>query len=293
MTKRMSFRSVSLVGVGLIGGSWGLALKRRGFAGRVSGCDDMPILDRAQAIGAIDEPEPSLTAAVRDADLVILAAPVGTILKQLRQVKDAASPGALVTDTGSTKETVLERAREIFGDGALFIGGHPLAGKEQSGIESAHEDLFVGARYVLTPLAAQDPDDERWSRFCELIEFVGARPFPCDAATHDRALAFLSHLPQLVATGLASLVAEEDRGRPLPLDLAAAGFRDMTRLAESPYGIWRDVCATNRENLAEALDALIRKLEEIKGELADERLEREFGQALELRERWRKVRSRG
>jgi prephenate dehydrogenase len=293
MTKRMSFRSVSLVGVGLIGGSWGLALKRRGFAGQITGCDHAPILDRARAIGAIDEPEPSVAAAVREADLVILAAPVGAILEQLRQVKDAAPAGVLVTDTGSTKEAVLERAREIFNEGALFIGGHPLAGKEQSGIESAHEDLFVGARYVLTPLAPQDPDDERWSGFCDLIEFVGARSFPCDAATHDRALAFLSHLPQLMATSLASIVADGDRSRSLPLDLAAAGFRDMTRLAESPYVIWRDVCLTNRENLSEALDALIRKLEEIKDELADERLEQEFRQALELRERWRKVRSRG
>lgn len=286
------FRRISLIGVGLIGGSWGLALKRRAFAGRLTGFDRSPVLDRALALGAIDEAAPNLAAAVHDAELVILAAPVAAILEQLPQVKESASPRALVTDTGSTKRVILERAQQFFGDGPLFVGGHPLAGKEHSGIEKADGALFEGTEYVLSALNAQDLDDERVVAFRNLIEFVGARPYLCDAETHDRGLAFLSHLPQLVSTALASMIGDEDRSHSLPLDLAAAGFRDMTRLAESPYEMWRDVCLTNQDNLQQALEALVRKLQAIKAQLAAGGLEEEFKQASELRERWRKRKNR-
>jgi prephenate dehydrogenase len=286
------FRRISLIGVGLIGGSWGLALKQRAFTGRLTGFDRPPVLDRALAVGAIDEAAPDLAAAVRGADLVILAMPVAAILEQLPKVKESASPRALVTDTGSTKRMILEQAGQFFSDGPLFVGGHPLAGKEQSGIEKADGALFEGAQYVLSALNARDLDDERVVAFLNLIEFVGARPYLCDAGTHDRGLAFLSHLPQLVSTALASMIADEDRSHSLPLDLAAAGFRDMTRLAESPYAIWRDVCLSNQDNLQQALDALIRKSQAIKAQLAAAGLEEEFKQASELRERWRKLKNR-
>jgi prephenate dehydrogenase len=288
MTKGAPFRRISLIGVGLIGGSWGLALKRRGYEGHVTGCDRPPVLDRALALGAIDQAETDLAAAAHEADLVILAAPVGVILEQLPFVRAAASSSALVTDTGSTKRAILERARTIFRGGPLFLGGHPLAGKERSGIESAGPTLFEGTQYVLGAVEDQDFHDERVVAFRGLIEWVGARPLLCDAQTHDRALAFLSHLPQLLSTGLGSVVADEDRARPLQLGLAAAGFRDMTRLAESPYAVWGDVCLTNADNLGQALDALILKLERIKSQLGQAALELDFRQAAELRERWRR-----
>ena len=287
-----TFRRISLIGVGLIGGSWGLALKQRGFGGHITGCDRPAVLDRALALGAIDKAAPDLAAAVRDADLVMMATPVASILEQLPQVKESASPHALVTDTGSTKRVILEQARKLFGDGPLFVGGHPLAGKEQAGIEKADGTLFEDTQYVLSALASSNLDDQRVIAFRGLIELVGARPFPCDAETHDRALAFLSHLPQLLSTALAGVVADEDRVRALPLDLAAAGFRDMTRLAESPYAIWRDICLTNQDGLGEALDALILKLKGIRSKLAQAELEDEFTQASELRERWRKLKNR-
>ena len=287
MMNPLPFHRISLVGVGLIGGSWGLALKRRGLTEHVTGCDHLAVLDRAVTLGAIDRAEPDLATAVRGADLVILAAPVGAILEQLRQVNEVASPHALITDAGGTKSAILERARNIFGGEPLFVGGHPLAGRERSGIENASADLFEGTAYALTASGLRDRDDERVLGFRDLIESVGARPFWCNAETHDRALAFLSHLPQLLSTGLASTIAEEDQRRSLPLDLAATGFRDMTRLAESPYAIWRDVCLTNQENLRQALDALIGKLQMIRHELGEAKLEQEFEQALKLREHWR------
>lgn len=281
------FSRITIAGCGLIGGSWALALKRRGFAGRIVVCDRAEVARRALEMGAADEAEPDPAAAVRGADLVILASPVGAILEQLPIVRSAATPNALVTDTGSTKRAILNRAREVFSEGALFLGGHPLAGKERSGIENADPDLFEKSRYVLTALRPDDLDDPRAQTFQALLRSVGAQPVVIGAEEHDRAVAVLSHLPQLLSTALAAVAGEEHPAPPL--ELAARGFRDMTRLADSPYAIWRDVGMTNADNLRAALDALIRKLEGMKEHLDDERLAAEFDQAHQLRDRWRKL----
>ncbi len=281
------FHRVSIIGLGLIGGSWGLALAKRGFPGRRAGCDRKDIVARALAAGAIDEGTEVLADAVRGADLVILATPVGAILELLTKLKPALSPQALVTDVGSTKRLIAERARAALGDAPLFLGGHPLAGKERSGFENADPGLFENARYALTPLTPDHLSDDRVKAFSRLLESLGARPFVSDAASHDRAVAFLSHLPQLVASGLASLIAEQSAEDFLPLELAASGFRDMTRLADSPYSLWRDICLTNVENIRPAVESLIEKLEAMKHHLSDRELEREFKQAAKLRERLR------
>ena len=286
----VQFTRTAIVGTGLIGGSWGLALRASGFGGHVIGCDRPQVLKRALELGAIDEGQPDLSEAVLNSDLVILAAPVGVILEQLPRIKAAASPRALVTDTGSTKRVVLERGREMFVGEPLFLGGHPLAGKEISGIEHATATLFRGSRYVLTPIEPGQLEDQRVKAFQSLVENVGARPFVTDAQSHDRAAAFVSHLPQLLSSGLASVISEEDRRAAIPLELAAAGFRDMTRLAESSYSVWRDVCLTNGDNLKSALESLIRKLEGMKQHLDDEVLKQDFDEASRLRERWKQVR---
>jgi len=283
----LSFNRVSIIGVGLIGGSWGLALKKRGVAAQRVGCDRPEVLKRALALGAIEEGEQDFGRAVRDADLIILATPVGVILDLLPQLKDKVPPRALVTDVGSTKRLICHRAREIFGDEPLFLGGHPLAGKERSGLENADATLFENACYTLTPHSPDDLQDERVKAFSALLQTLGARPFVTDASTHDRAVAFLSHLPQLVSSGLASMIAEQGAEDFLPLELAASGFRDVTRLAESPYALWRDICLTNVENIQSALESLIEKLEAMKLHLSDRELEQDFKQALKLRERLR------
>jgi len=283
----MNFQHFSIVGLGLMGGSWGLALKKRGFPGRRVGCDRPEVLNRALAAGAVDEGSADVPTAVRDADLIILATPVGVILDLLPQLKEAVLPRALVTDVGSTKRLICQRAREVLGEEPLFLGGHPLAGKERSGLENADAALLENARYVLTPLSPDHLADERVKAFSSLLEALGARPFVMDASTHDRAVAFLSHLPQLVSSGVASMIAEQGAEDFLPLELAAAGFRDVTRLAESPYSLWRDICLTNIENIQSALEALIDKLETMKLHLSDRELERDFKQARKLRERLR------
>jgi prephenate dehydrogenase len=283
------FNRICIIGLGLMGGSWGLALKKRGVASRRLGCDKPDILDRALAAGVIDEGSPDVATAVRDADLVILATPVGSILDLLPQLKSAASPGALVTDVGSTKRLICQRAREILGDAPLFLGGHPLAGKERSGIENADAALLEGARYVLTPLLPNHLEDARIKAFSALLEALGAKPFVTEASTHDRAVAFLSHLPQLVSSGLASMITEQGAEDFLPLEFAGSGFRDVTRLAESPYGLWRDICLTNIENIQSALEALIEKLDTMRDHLSERELERDFVKAFKLREKLREV----
>jgi prephenate dehydrogenase len=284
-----TFQRVAIAGLGLVGGSWGLALRSAGFRGRRVGSDRAEVLERALACGAIDEAAPDLAAAARGADLVILAAPVGAILDLLPRLKEHVEPHALVTDVGSTKRLITRRAQEIFGDAPLFLGGHPLAGKERSGLEHADAALFHNTRYVLTPLSPDHLADPRVKKFTALVESLGARPFVTEASAHDRAVAYLSHLPQLVSTALASLAAEQAAEEALPAELAAAGFRDVTRLAESPYALWRDICLTNIENIQSALEVLIEKLETLKLHLSDRELEREFKQAQRFRGKLREV----
>jgi prephenate dehydrogenase len=283
------FNRITIVGLGLMGGSWGLALREHGATARRVGCDRPDVLGRALAAGVVDEGSSDVVKAVHDADLIILATPVGAILDLLPQLKPAVPPWALITDVGSTKRLVCQRAREILGDEPLFLGGHPLAGKERSGLENASGAIFEGARYVLTPLLPNHLEDPRVSAFSRLVEAVGAKPFVTEASTHDRAVAFFSHLPQLVSSGLASMIAEQGAENFLPLDLAASGFRDVTRLAESPYSVWRDICLTNIENIQSALDALIEKLEAMKLHLSDRELERDFIKAFKLREKLREA----
>jgi len=281
----MTFEKVTIVGLGLIGGSWGLALKKWGLAARRVGFGRASTLARALAVDAVDEGTGDLGKAVQGADLIILAAPVGAILDCIPRLKGASK--ALVTDVGSTKRLICERARDTLGADPLFLGGHPLAGKERAGVENADATLFANARYVLTPIEEGHLEDPRIKAFVSLLSAIGARPYFMEPARHDRALAFLSHLPQLVSSALASLIAEESREARLPVELAATGLRDVTRLAESPYSVWRDICLTNLENIQPALEALVAKLEFIKQHLSDRELEREFQQASKLREKLR------
>jgi prephenate dehydrogenase len=279
------FQRIAIVGLGLIGGSWGLALKENAYGGLRIGCDRPEILASALAAGAIDRAEEDLVAAVSHADLIILAAPVGAILKLIPRITSTLCPSVLVTDVGSTKVEICRRAQELFGDVTLFLGGHPLAGKERSGIENAEPRLFQNSRYAIVPHARGDLEEPRIKDFLRLVISIGARPLVTDALSHDRAVAYLSHLPQLLSTTLAGLLADQHSQGALPLELAGAGLQDMTRLADSPYSVWRDICRTNLVNIQEALDSLIEKLQGLGQRLSSGSLETDFHRAAELRER--------
>jgi prephenate dehydrogenase len=281
---------VAIVGLGLLGGSWGLALKRAGFTGRIVGHARRPeTREQALVEGAVDEAFAEVTEAVREADLVILATPVAVILDHLPRLQPHLPPQALITDVGSTKRRICARAAELYAQRPLFLGGHPMAGKERSGFENADPRLFENARYVLTPVKPEDLADDRVQAFRALVAAIGARLLIIDPASHDVAVAYLSHLPQLLSTGLASLIEEKHAAGELPLEVAASGFRDVTRLADSPYSVWRDICLTNTENIQWALDALIQQLESIKAHLGDRELEHEFRAAHQLRDKLRQM----
>jgi prephenate dehydrogenase len=278
MTASRDFRGIAVIGTGLIGGSFGLAVRREFPAARVVGFDRPEVLERALARGAISESASDIASAVQGADLVYIALPIGATIDALPKI--AAAAGALVTDTGSTKTVICQRAQKYFRGGARFLGGHPMAGKENSGIEHADADLFRGSRYAL--IASESDADPRIQQFAGLLRRIGAEPVWCDAETHDWAVGIVSHLPQLASIALAHVVADETDETGLPLTLAGPGLADMLRLAGSPYEIWRDTCLTNRENIAHSLDRLTQAIEYLRTRLASKDLEQEFDTANEI-----------
>ena len=279
------FNRISIIGLGLIGGSWALALKKLGYAAHCIGYDVPEVLTQAVESGAVHEGAKDVDEAVRSADLVILATPVGKILELLPQLESRVPSHALITDVGSTKQRILMRAEEFPSGGPLFLGGHPLAGKEHSGFEFADADLFQNACYAIVPSSLAIMEDARAKAFVNLVESLGAQPYVMDAVGHDMAVAYLSHMPQLLSTGLAGMMTEKAGEGRLPLRLAGSGFRDLTRLAESPYSMWRDICLTNAENIQAALDAMIQKLDTIRTHLSTRELETEFDRARKLRQK--------
>jgi prephenate dehydrogenase len=274
------FRRIAVIGTGLIGGSFGLALRRQFPEASLVGFSRSGSASRAVARGAIQEEAADLASAVRGADLVYIALPIGATIEALHTIAKNADPRALVTDAGSTKFAICQAAREQFRSGALFLGGHPMAGKEQSGIDQADPELFLGAPYVLMGIEATA--DRRATQFQELIGALGARPVWCDPETHDWAVGIVSHLPQLVAVALARVVEDETDETGLPLSLAGPGLHDTLRLAGSPYSVWRDILLTNTDNLSRALDRLEQVIEYLRMNLTSRDLEREFAGANHL-----------
>lgn len=266
---RTFWDSVTVVGCGLIGASFALALRRAGACRRVAGWDTDPsALEEALKVGAIDETDEAFTrGTVSRADLVYLAAPVGQIVRHLRESARHFKPGAVVTDAGSTKVEVCRAAREQQPRGWRFVGGHPVAGSHLGGASHAREDLFDGAPYVLTE-AEDSADAEALGALTDTLELFGARVRVMTPDAHDRALALVSHLPQLVSCALASAVEGRADAAAL-VELAGAGYRDTTRLAASPWGVWRDILATNAEGVADALDPFIIALAAARDELRE------------------------
>ncbi|HAL56030.1 MAG TPA: prephenate dehydrogenase/arogenate dehydrogenase family protein [Bacteroidetes bacterium] len=281
--KRAGIERVTIIGVGLIGGSLGLAIRQRVRSAHVVGVDRAEVLRRALQRGSIDRGEPDIAKAVRGADLVVLATPLSTILTLLPVVARSASPQTLVTDVGSVKSVVVKLASKCF-PGHNFIGGHPMAGVELSGIEAAHPLLFENAIYVLTPV--EKTPRAYLYRLSDFLTRLGARAIRLDAQTHDEVASAASHLPQLTAVALMNVVGKRHRSARNHLQLAAGGFRDLTRIASSRFTIWSDILPLNSGEIRKSVRLLIRELEEYSQVLAsDERLllRRRFSSARRLR----------
>jgi prephenate dehydrogenase len=272
-------KTLAIVGTGLIGASFGLAVRKAGFTGPILGVSSPRALAEAAGVGAIDRGA-GLAEAAAEADLVFLAQPIGRILDTIRHLDPLVRPEALVTDAGSTKCQIADLALQTL-TRCRFLGGHPMAGKEKRGAQAADADLFQGCTWVLTP---EEPADMQTPQAADLLAWIhriGGQPLVMDPEEHDRVVAFTSHLAQLASTGLASTVAEHLHP-PGRLAVAGPGLNDMTRLALSSYDLWRDILATNTEAIERALGLYIQKLEHLRENLRTRQLEEEFQKAAEL-----------
>ena len=281
----MVFKQVTIIGTGLIGGSLGLALKKRRLVSRVIGCDRAPVLERAKDRGAIDAGTSNPVDAVRGSDLVVLAMPVLAILDHIDRLGPALPSRTLVTDVGSTKLEVAMRASKSFGKsaGQRFLGGHPMAGKEQAGVDFADADLFEGAAWLFTPLPRQNVHSGLSGEFLHCVEKLGAKVALLDPAVHDRFCAWISHLPQMISTAVAATLVDEFGADAPLLDIGGRALRELTRISGSPYSMWRDIAITNKANLGDALLKIEQRLAHIRENLGTKQLAEEFERAHQLR----------
>jgi len=251
----MAIRQITIVGTGLIGGSFGLALRKQGFEGTIIGCDKPEVLDTAITRGAIDRGGTDIKEAVLGSDVVVLATPVGAILSVFEKLAPTLPPTTLITDTGSTKGEFIKLARLVYGASAAerVLPGHPMAGKEHGGIENAEPDLFCNAAWLVTPIGVNRLYTARQQEYVDLLQSIGARVVAVDPERHDRLCAWISQLPQMISTALASLLRDEFGDDEAALQIGGRALREMTRIARSPYSMWRDIARTNSQNLEEAL----------------------------------------
>ena len=276
---------VAILGTGLIGGSFAKALRRYTPDMHIAGWDREDVAQQLKASGAVNEAfSNAIEPAIRGADLIYLALPVGVTLDILPEVAQNAAPHALVTDAASTKMRICTAAAELFQDEEstpMFLGGHPMAGRELSGFAQSDADLFQKATYALVG-PAQEDRDPRIIAFTKILEKMGARPLWLGAQQHDYAVGLASHLPQLAAVALGSFLYDRLDENGLPITLAGPGLRDSLRLAGSSYATWRDIVLTNKEVLSAALDLYARRLDDLRERLGSRDLEADFDAANEL-----------
>ncbi len=262
----MTFNRLVIVGIGLIGGSFGLAARRASLAREIIGvARSQSTLQAALELGACDAATADVCQAARGADFVLLAPPVGQMERICREIAPLVAPGAIVTDAGSTKADIVRTCEPLF-ETSHFIGGHPMAGSEQSGVEAARADLFEGARWILTP--TPQTDIEAMRKLGAIIERMGAQVILMEAARHDEVTAVTSHLPHMTAAALMHVFGDlndENAAR-----VVASGWRDSTRIAAGSAEMWRDIALANRAALLGALDEMDASLKQFRAALQSE-----------------------
>ena len=273
---------IAIIGTGLLGASTGLALRASGFHGSIVGCNRGAEGARiALAAGAIDSIATDPLQAARESQVIVLATPVYAILEWMERLSGVLGSEHLVTDVGSTKGLITDAASRLFNrpDRAAFLPGHPMAGKERSGAELGDAELFRGAVWLFT-------DDPAWERsphsaalvegWREWVAAMGSKVIDIDPARHDELVAWVSHLPQFLATALSALLEEEIGDAPELKDVGGRALREMTRLGASPYSMWRDIALTNTEAVQSALSALEQRLAHLPENLRTPGLRNEF-----------------
>jgi prephenate dehydrogenase len=282
-------RRVTILGTGLIGGSFALALRKNLTDISISGWDRPEVVREKEVRNAFDETfSGNLGLALAKADLIYIALPIAVTLDLFSEIARHAPASALVSDACSTKLRIMEESSQLFSgnSSAIFLGGHPMAGKELSGIAAADAELFQGHTYALIAegeaIATPTASEPRIAAFVKILEKIGAQPLWIGARQHDYAVGLASHLPQLAAVALASFLYDRLDETGLPITLAGPGLRDSLRLAGSPYSTWRDIVLTNKELLSASLDLFARRLDDLRERLGSRDLEADFDAANEL-----------
>jgi prephenate dehydrogenase len=282
------FRKVTIVGVGLLGGSLGQALKKRRLANEVVGyVRRKASIAECKKAAAVDSCTMNLQEAVEDADLIVLCTPLAQMLPLFKEMRASVKKGAIITDVGSVKATLVKQLEPLVAKaGAYFIGSHPMAGAEKTGVTAARENLFENAVCVVTPTRKSNQAALRKTE--QLWKAVGARVMRLAPELHDELVSRSSHLPHVAAATLANLVLDPKHPKSQPL-LCANGFRDTTRIASGSPEMWRDIAVANRKNLSKALDTFIRELKRFQNALnrGDENAaEKFFEQGKHRRDTW-------
>lgn len=263
----LQINHLTVFGVGLIGGSFALAVRQQQVAQRITGCGDKRFLQAALDYRVIDGVDEAFEKGeISNADFIYLAAPVGAIIEFLREKGRLIKAGAIVTDAGSAKREICRAAREWLPEGVYFIGGHPMAGSHRVGVEFANAELFKQAPYAIVfderDQSSSDAANAALQKMIKVIELIGSRPIRLSAEKHDEMVARISHAPQLISTAVA-LAVQKSQGKTA-LELAGKGFADVSRLAQSRWSVWEDIVETNTDNIASALTEVIIELQAIR-----------------------------
>lgn len=286
MGKPVHFKKVAIIGVGLIGGSLALVLKREKLASEIVGIGrGLANLETALRLGIIDSFTRDIAEGVKDADLVVVAVPVLKIAETIKVAASHLKPGCVVTDVGSVKADVIAKVEPLIPEGVYFVAGHPIAGTENSGAEAAFAELYIGRKCILTPTVKTDAGALELVRF--VWEATGAKVVVMDAPTHDMILAAVSHLPHMIAYTLVNTVGDMEDAGVDALGYSAGGFRDFTRIASSSPEMWTDICAMNKAQLLKTIDGFSKRLESLRSLIEKEDLaglKAEFGRAKCLRD---------
>lgn len=281
------FNNVTIIGVGLIGGSLARVLKTKNLAARITGAGrSRATLEQALKIGVIDRMGNGPVQSVEDADLVVLASPVGTFEKIVAEIGPHLKQGAILTDVGSVKGALIKKIESAVSPGSHYVPAHPIAGREKSGVAESTDMLFQGRRCILTPTARTD--QKALAAVREMWTAAGAEVTVMDADLHDKVFAAVSHLPHVAAFAMMCAVAELSTGTEDYIQFSGAGFRDFTRIAGSSPEMWKDICLMNRDNLVQMIDRYLFSLNRFKREISsrdEKRLEKHLKESSDARKR--------
>ena len=277
------FNQISIIGVGFMGGSLALALKKYRLSKKIIGVSREETIKKALKLKIIDGgfPYEKIDKGVDGSSLIILSSPINVIIEHIRILSKIVNSDTIITDIGSTKEKIMETAQEEFRDNVYFVGGHPMAGSEKSGVDTADPSIFINKAYALIP--GRNTPRLVMDKLRNVIITIGSIPVILTSKVHDEIVAAVSHLPQMLSVALMNAVGSFDNDSGDYFNLSGGGFYDMTRIASSQFKIWKDIYETNQNNVKKVISIYIEKLEEIKELIGNEKLKSEFEKANQFR----------